>query len=82
MEIIQTKTDIGLIRDKNEDVVSATEHPRNKNLKLLIAADGMGGKDKGDIAANYVVSSLNRWFYNKDIITITIAIMQFKTFTT
>lgn len=67
MEILDTKTDIGLIRDRNEDVVLALKHPRNKNIKLLLAADGMGGKNYGDIAANYVATSVNKWFLNKDI---------------
>lgn len=70
MEIFETKTDIGLIREKNEDAVLAIKHPRNNCIKLLIAADGMGGKNHGDIASNYVASSLNRWFYNKDIKTL------------
>lgn len=70
MEILETKTDIGLVREKNEDAVLALRHPRNKNIKLLIAADGMGGRNHGEIAANYVVNSLNRWFYNKDIRTL------------
>ena len=34
MEILQTQTHIGLIREKNEDVVSSVKHPRNKNIKL------------------------------------------------
>ena len=50
MEILQTQTHIGLIREKNEDVVSSVKHPRNKNIKLLIAADGMGGRELGDVA--------------------------------
>ena len=70
MEILQTQTHIGLKKKKNEDVVSSVKHPRNKNIKLLIAADGMGGRELGDVAANYVTSSLNRWFYNKDVKTL------------
>ena len=70
MEILETKTDIGLVRDKNEDAVLALRHPRNKNFKLLVAADGMGGRNHGEIAANYVVNSLNRWFCNKDVRTL------------
>ncbi len=70
MEIFETKTDIGLIREENEDAVLALKHPRNKNIKLLIAADGMGGRSHGEIAANYVASSLHRWFNNKDIRTL------------
>ena len=67
MEILDAKTDIGRIREKNEDAVLSIKHPKNKNIKLLIVADGMGGKEKGDIAANYVTMYLHRWFINKDI---------------
>jgi len=67
MEILDTKTDIGLIREKNEDATLSITHPKNKNIKLLIVADGMGGKSLGDIAANYVIMYLHKWFINKDI---------------
>ena len=67
MDLLQTKTDVGLIREQNEDAVAAVKHPKNKNIKLLIAADGMGGREKGEIASNYVCSSLVKWFCNKDI---------------
>ena len=70
MEILETKTDIGLIRDKNEDATLSIKHPRNKNIKLLVVADGMGGKDYGDIASTFIVSHLNKWFLNKDIKTL------------
>ena len=67
MEILDTKTDIGLIREKNEDATLSITHPKNKSIKLLIVADGMGGKEYGDIAANYVIMYLHKWFINKDI---------------
>ena len=67
MEILDTKTDIGLIREKNEDATLSITHPKNKNIKLLIVADGMGGKSLGDVAANYVIMYLHKWFINKDI---------------
>ena len=67
MEILDTKTDIGLIREKNEDATLSINHPKNKNIKLLIVADGMGGKSYGEIAANYVIQYLQKWFINKDI---------------
>ena len=67
MEILDTKTDIGLIREKNEDATLSINHPKNKNIKLLIVADGMGGKEHGEIAANYVIMYLHKWFINKDI---------------
>ena len=67
MEILDSKTDIGRIREKNEDAVLSITHPKNKNIKLLIVADGMGGKEKGEIAANYVTLYLHRWFIHKDV---------------
>ena len=70
MEILETKTDIGLIRDKNEDRVIAIKHPKNKNIKLLIVADGMGGRDCGEIASTYISDSISKWFTKKDIKTL------------
>ena len=66
MEILQTKTDVGQIRDQNEDVVLALKHPKNKKIKLLLAADGMGGREKGEVAAAYVASRIEKWFQKKD----------------
>ena len=60
--ILQKKTDIGLIREKNEDACCALSHPNDKNIKLLAIADGMGGKDLGDVASNYVIKNLCDWF--------------------
>lgn len=67
MEILTTKTDIGRIREKNEDAVLSIRHPKNRNIKLLVVADGMGGKEDGEIAANYVIDSLNKWFIKKEV---------------
>ena len=70
MEILETKTNIGLVRHTNEDAALAIKHPKNKNVKLLIVADGMGGKEHGDIASNYLINSLENWFNKKDIKTL------------
>ena len=67
MELLETKTDIGLIREQNEDSAVAITHPKNKNVKLLLVADGMGGRSHGDIASNYVSSSIEKWFLKKQI---------------
>lgn len=66
MEILSTKTDIGLVRDTNEDCAIAITHPKDSKIKLLIVADGMGGKSHGDIASNYVASTISKWFLNKE----------------
>ena len=67
MEILDVKTHIGLIREKNEDTAVAITHPKNKSIKMLLVADGMGGRDLGDIASNYVTDSLEKWFQGKDV---------------
>ena len=67
MEILETKTDVGLIRTNNEDVVCTIRHPKNKNIKLLLVADGMGGKDNGEIASSYISLSIGKWFLNKSV---------------
>ena len=67
MEILETKTDIGKVRKRNEDSVLAIKHEKSKNIKLLIVADGMGGREHGEIASNYVVTSLEKWFQKKDV---------------
>lgn len=67
MEILETKTDVGLIREKNEDAAIVERHPENPNIKLLLVADGMGGKNNGQLAANYVAYSIQKWFLNKEV---------------
>lgn len=67
MEVLDVKTHIGLIREKNEDSVLAITHPKNKNIKMLLVADGMGGREHGEIASNYVTKSLEKWFQSKDV---------------
>jgi len=45
-------TDVGLVRDHNEDAILA-----NEQLHLFIVADGMGGHEKGEIASQIVIQS-------------------------
>lgn len=66
MKLLQTQTDIGLIRNKNEDAVIAINHPKKKDIFLLAVADGMGGKEHGELASNYTINTINTWFKEKD----------------
>ncbi len=66
MKILQTETNIGLIRKNNEDAVIAIQHPKQKDIILLAVADGMGGKEDGEYAANYAIKSIEKWFTEKD----------------
>ena len=66
MKLIQTETNIGLIRQKNEDAVLAINHPKQKDIILMIVADGMGGKEHGELASNYTIKTIEKWFKEKD----------------
>ena len=65
MRIIEKETNIGLIRKNNEDVVLTVEHPKDKNIILLLVADGMGGKEHGEIAAEAISKAMEKWFLSK-----------------
>ena len=46
----------------NDDMVDFKVHPKNKNLKILVVADGVGSSKYGAIAAEYLKESLLKWF--------------------
>ena len=67
MEILDKISEIGPIRKNNEDAVNYVNHPKNSKIKLFIVADGMGGKLYGEVASNYVVDEVSKWFVKKDL---------------
>lgn len=67
MEILEKRTNIGRLRECNEDFVTFIRHPKNKKYKLLAVADGMGGKTNGDIASSYTIKTINKWFISSDL---------------
>ena len=66
MKLLQTETNIGLIRKTNEDAVIAINHPKQKDIILMAVADGMGGKEHGELASNYVIKTIEKWFKEKE----------------
>ena len=68
-DIFTSLSDIGLIRKNNEDAVITINHPRNKKIKLLAVADGMGGHKDGEVASHFVTQSLKKWFNNESELT-------------
>lgn len=61
-DVLDSLSDVGLSRGNNEDSVITVIHPSNPNLKLLAVADGVGGKECGEIASNFAVTTLENWF--------------------
>jgi len=50
-----SKTDIGMVRDANQDYVFASGAPIGELPNLLIVADGMGGHNAGEYASRLAV---------------------------
>jgi len=67
MEILDKISEVGPIRKNNEDAVNYVNHPKNNKIKLFIVADGMGGKDYGEVASSYTVDEISKWFIKKDL---------------
>lgn len=58
------QTDIGKIRLNNEDRALALTNTRG-NI-LLVVCDGMGGQNKGDLAASLAIQAVSQAFQEKD----------------
>lgn len=67
MATLQAVSDIGRLRKINEDYVFFCRHPKDENIVLLIVADGMGGKEQGDVASKEVSADVEAWFYQSDV---------------
>ena len=53
-----SKTDVGRMRDVNQDYVLVCDKPIGNLPNLLIVADGMGGHKAGDFASKYVAKAV------------------------
>lgn len=51
-------TDVGRVRQMNQDYVFATDEPLGALPNLLVVADGMGGHKAGDFASKFTVETL------------------------
>ena len=68
-------TDVGKIRQINQDYIFTSENPVGKLPNLFIVADGMGGHNAGDFASRYTVETVVDAIKNSDE-TETIAIIR------
>lgn len=50
-----SKTDIGMVREVNQDYVYVSDSPIGKLPNLFVVADGMGGHKAGEFASRYTV---------------------------
>mgnify|MGYP003376118060 FL=1 len=53
-------TDVGMVRQVNQDYVYTTDNPLGPLPNLFVVADGMGGHQAGDYASKYTVEVLGR----------------------
>ena len=53
-------TDVGMVREVNEDCVFATPEPIGNLPNLFVVADGMGGHNAGDYASNLAVEIVRK----------------------
>lgn len=78
-DVFTSLSDIGLIRKNNEDAVLTINHPRNKKIKLLAVADGMGGLEDGEVASHFVTQALKKWFVNENALTFSSTLLTART---
>lgn len=53
-------TDVGRVREVNQDYIFCSMEPVGKLPNLFLVADGMGGHKAGDLASRYTVETLIR----------------------
>lgn len=59
-----SRTDVGKMREVNQDYVFVSEQPIGNIPNLLIVADGMGGHKAGDFASRFVVEEVKKSLAN------------------
>ena len=57
-------TDIGKIRENQEDAILLIKDKEIPKFKMMVVADGMGGWSNGEVASNIIVNKLKEWFEN------------------
>src|SRR5438552_237077 len=63
-------TDVGLVREKNEDtskmLIPPPGMPQEAMGALFMVIDGMGGLGGGDVASRYAVAEIARYYYTDE----------------
>ena len=59
---MQAVSDVGKVRKNQEDSYYIGQHPQNKDFKIMLVADGMGGCELGEMASNLAAREMLTWF--------------------
>ena len=63
--IATADTDVGIVKETNQDsllIKQAVYDKNNKQVLLAVVCDGMGGLAKGELASSTVIKEFSRWF--------------------
>lgn len=61
---LYASTDVGNVRQNQEDSVIILQHPENPDFKMLVVADGAGGCARGEVASSFITKDIMEWFEN------------------
>lgn len=64
LDNMQAVTDMGKIRENQEDAILLIKDEENPDFKMMVVADGVGGCDFGEVASYIVIKELKNWFEN------------------
>ena len=59
---MQSYSSVGKVRHNQEDSYYVGVHPSNPNFKIMLVADGMGGRSAGEVASNIATKEMLLWF--------------------
>lgn len=63
-EDLYAATDIGKRKKIQEDAVLLIKDKENPKFKMIAVADGVGGRESGEIASDVTINKLKEWFEN------------------
>ena len=63
-EEMQATTDIGKVRENQEDAILLIKDKKIPNFKMMVVADGVGGSKYGEVASHLIIQELKKWFEN------------------